>query len=122
MAARGYRPAGPFTVPTRLLIPTYRRVKGVPEKIWPDPAIVTDDNTIFINFRTFGGTESTENGVLSVVSTGVVDTWYRPDITAACRLYLIDTGELYEILGDPEDIERRHQYLRIKVKRIGGGA
>lgn len=110
-----YRPSLPFTVPMLLYIPTSTTVKGSTKKTYP-----AQGETIFCSFRTFGGTETTVDGVLSVENTAVVETWYRPDIKSDCRL--TDTGGLaYEILGTPEDIEQRHQFLRFKIRAIKGG-
>ena len=75
---------------------------------------------IFGSFRTFGGTESMQDGVYTIVDTAVVDTWYRPDITADCQIYLCDSGQTYDIVSDPEDIDFRHQYMQFKVKKAGG--
>lgn len=109
----------PFETPIRLLVPTYRTVKGNPQKIFPKPE---EGDLIFGDFRTYGGTESTENGVYLVYDTGFIDTWYRPDIQAGCRMYIISTGDTYEVTGKPEDIGMRHQFLHIRVKLLGGGA
>ena len=116
----GYKPAAPFTTPIYILEPTVKMVKGVKQKVYPDPSTLGDDALIFGTFRSFGGTDVTQDGVLTVEATGYIDTWYRPDITSKCRLYMIQTGEAYEIMGDPENIEMRNQYLRIRVQKIGG--
>ena len=62
------------------------------------------------------------NGLYSVENTAVIETWYRPDIKSDCRIGVPQTGEIYEILGQPENIEMRNQYLKIKVRQIKGGA
>lgn len=110
-----YKPSGPFVVPIQLFIPTVMPVKGVNKKTYPA-------NGILINgtFRTFGGTERTVNDLFVVEDTGKIETWYRPDITADCRLKIGDTN--YEILGTPENVQMRNQYLLIKVRAIKGGA
>ena len=58
--------------------------------------------------------------MITVVKTAVVETWYRPDITSDWHLYICETGEEYQVIGDPENIDMRHQYLRIKVEKVGG--
>lgn len=118
--ARSYRAAAPFATPMYLLQPTYQTVKGVRQKLWPDPATLGDDYLIFGTFRSFGGTDMTIDNVVTVEATGYVETWYRPDITSACRLYMVPTNESYEIMGDPENISMRNQFLKIRVRRIGG--
>lgn len=118
--ARTYRAAAPFTTPMYILEPTYQTVKGVRKKVWPDPSTLGEDQLIFGTFRSFGGTDMVTNDVVTVEATGDVETWYRPDITSDCRLYMIPTGESYEIMGDPENISMRNQFLKIRVRKIGG--
>lgn len=115
----GYKPKQPFTVPMRLLIPTSKRVQGVLKPTYPAP----DDAPLFYgSFRTFGGTENTSNGVYTIIDTATIDTWYRPDITANCRVYLCDTSQTYDIISDPENIDMRNQYLQFRVQKVGGKA
>ena len=114
-----YRPAAPFATAMKLLAPTYDKVKGTNKKTFPKP----ENGVLFYGtFRSFGGTEQVENGLMSVVSTGYIDTWYRPDIRPDCRVYIPETEEVYEIIGDPENISMRNQYLHIRVKKVRGGA
>lgn len=111
-----YRPQTAFTVPLQLLIPTYTTVKGVQVKQYPDQG-----ETIFCSFKTYGGTEQNVNGVYSVIDTAVIETWYRPDIRSDCAVKTED-GAIYEVLGVPENIELRNQFLKCKVRRKAGGA
>ena len=129
-----YKPSAPFTVPMILLLPVYSVQLGVAEKSFPkmetlgDPIPFSEYTTIEegirINgsFRTYGGTERDVNGLFVVDDTAIIETWYRPDIKADCRIYIPDNRVTYEILGTPEDIELRHQYLKFKVQAITGGA
>lgn len=111
-----YRPHGPFNVPMLLLIPTIVTSKGSNKKIYPESG-----ELIYCSFRTFGGTERTVNDALVIDDTAIVETWYRPDIKADCEL--VDTdGIKYEILGTPENINKRNQYLMFKIRAIRGGA
>jgi SPP1 family predicted phage head-tail adaptor len=109
-----YRPTEPFTTPVELLNATYESVKGVTKKIY------TVADTINCSFRTFGGTESNVNGVITVVDTANVETWYRDDITSASQIRL--GAKVYEVIGEPEDIEQRHQFIKFKVRGVKGGA
>lgn len=123
--ARSYKPASPFSVPMLLLQPTTSRVQGVTKKVFPDPTDEKDLETIpsfWGSLRTFGGSETERDGEYVVVDTATIDTWYDPAITADCRIYLPETGQTYEIIADPEDISMRHQYMQLKVHRIGGKA
>lgn len=110
-----YRPSEPFTTALELFNPTYETVKGVAVKKYPEQG-----ERIMCSFKTYGGTETTVNDQLSVVDTANVETWYRPDITSASQLRL--GAKVYEVMGEPEDIEQRHQFLKFKVRGVKGGA
>jgi hypothetical protein len=116
--AKAYRVSSPFNVAMKLLIPVDTKVKGTTKKVFPEPSTV--DQIIFGSFRTFGGTENFSNDVFTIESTGIINTWYDPSITADCRIYICDTGETWEVLGRPEDINMQHQFMQIKVKQVGG--
>lgn len=111
-----YRPTQPFNVPMYLLNPIVTTVKGVTVKSYPEP---TDDMIIFGSFKTFGGTESSSNGVLTVEDTANIETWYRPDITSSSRIKL--GSKTYEVMGEPENIDQRNQFLKFKVRSVRGG-
>lgn len=113
-----YRPKDNFNVPMILLKPYTETIKGVTRKIYPHPGELTND-LFFGSFKTYGGTERDVNGVYTIMDTAKVETWYRPDITADCRIALQD-GRIYEIIGAPENIEMRNQFLQFQVKRVGG--
>jgi head-tail adaptor len=114
--ARAYKPNTPFNVPMKLLIPTTTTKKGVTVKTF------TEGITFFCSFRSFNGTEITENDVLSVVDTVTIDTWYHPDIKANCRIRDLETNEEYAIMGTPDNINRRNQFLQFRVQKVGGKA
>ena len=109
-----YRPSEPFTTVISLYNPTYTTVKGVSVKEYHL------EGTLNCSFKTYGGTESMVNDQLTVVDTANVETWYRPDITSASQIRL--GSKVYEVLGEPEDIEQRHQFLKFKVRGVKGGA
>lgn len=113
-----YRPASAnqMTTAMRLQVPTYDNVLGVEKKTF------TDRDVIMCNFKTYGGTESVVNDVLSVIDTAQITCWYRPDITSACRLKRLTDGAVFEILGEPENLELRNQILYFKIRRVKGGA
>lgn len=110
-----YRPKEPFATAALLLNPSYSEIKGVPIKSFPDSG-----ELFYCSFKTYGGTESTSNGAYTVIDTANVETWYRPDITSASRIKL--GSKIYEVMGEPEDIEQRHQFLKFKVRAVVGGA
>lgn len=87
-------------------------------------ATYEDKGTIFCNWKTYGGTtvtgERAVDGIISVIDTATVTTWYRPDITSKCRIKLGDA--VYEIINEPENIEQQNRVLQFKVRRVKGGA
>lgn len=109
----------PLTVPLMLLKPVYSTAYGVDKKTFP---AMENGELIYGSFKTYGGTEREVNGLYSVENTAYVETWYRPDIKSDCRIGIPETGEVYEIIGEPENIERRNQYLKMKITQVKGGA
>jgi hypothetical protein len=114
-----FKPSMPYNVPMYLLTPTTTTVKGVAVKTYPQ---ATDKNLIFGSFKTYGGTESESNGVITVLDTANIETWFNPDIRPECRIMLAESNKVYEVIGEPEDIELRHQFLKFKVQAARGGA
>lgn len=113
-----FKPQLPYTVPIELLTPErYETVKGVRKPVFPESG-----SRLNCSFKTYGGTENTQNGVYSVIDTANIETWYTPEIKADCRIKLLETGAIYEIIGEPENINMRNQYCKFKVRRIKGGA
>jgi hypothetical protein len=114
-----YRPieAAQMTTPMRLQTPTSDKTLGVSKKTWADVSGV-----LRVNMKSYGGTETTINGVLSVEDTAQIVCWYRPDIRSDCRLVRLTDGAVYEVIGEPENIEMRNQFLKFKVRRVAGGA
>lgn len=111
---RSYKPSTPFNVPMTVLIPSYDESYGVEAKTF------SEGRNFFGSFRTFGGTDTTVNGLYSVENTAVIETWYGSDIQSNCRIRV--GSKDFEILGEPENIQMRNQYLKIKVKEVKGGA
>lgn len=113
-----YRPKtiDELRTPVKLLIPTYTKYNGVSTAMYPN-----DGDIIFVNWKTYGGTETTVNGVYSILDTAHITTWYRPDIQANCRL-LREDGKIYEIISEPENMELNNRFCEFKVERVKGGA
>lgn len=114
---RDFKPSTPYTVRAELLQPTISTSHGVPVKTYP--ASGTPFNCAF---RTFGGTENVENGVYSIIDTATVETWYDPNFKADCRIKVSSTESIYEIIGKPENINMRNQFMQFKVRAVEGGA
>lgn len=114
-----YRPSLPFNVPLVLLVPTYTTVSGVKKKTFPT---IEQGIQFFGTFKTYGGTERDVNGVYSVEDTATVETWFFPELSSGCRVAILGTNKVYDIIGEPENIELRNQFSVFKVIRIKGGA
>lgn len=114
-----YRPGKKFATPLLLYLVTgTETVMGVPKRTYSAEGIL-----FFGSFATYGGTEREVNGIYSVEDTATVETWYRPEFVASARVALAnDPGKLYEIVGEPENIEQRNRYTKLKLTRVQGGA
>lgn len=110
-----YRPNTVFNVCASLLVPSVVTVKGVRKKIY-----ALDEEPVNCSFKSFGGTEKVVNDLLMVEDTAVLETWYDPRITSDCEIEI--DGKRYEILGTPENINMRNQFMRLKVRAVKGGA
>ena len=115
--AKAFKPSTPYSTAIELYIPTYTTVKGVQVKAYPAQGI-----RLNCSFKTYGGTETSVNDAYSVVNTAHVETWYRPDIAADCMIKVLQTGQTYEVINQPENIDMRNQFCRFKVQSVEGGA
>lgn len=113
--SKQYTPSSPFDVAAFLQIPTKEIIKGVVKKVY-----TAENEPFFCSFKTFGGTESTVNGLTVIEDTAEVETWYDPRIKNDCRVSV--DGVEYEIISSPENINKRNQYLKFKIRAIKGGA
>ncbi len=111
-----YQPQEPFNVPARILKGNYEKINGVNVKTF------TEGDLIWVSAKSYGGTEKVVNDKYVIEDTLIIDTWFRPDIKSEDGLKLLDDNSQWEILNTPEDIDRRHQYLRFKIKRYKGKA
>ena len=117
--ARHFKPTQPFNVAMKILTPTSDVVKGVTKKTYSDP----DESELFFgSFKTFGGTENFSNEIYTIFNTATINTWYNPHITTDCIIYICETGEEYDVISEPENINMRHQYMQFKVQKVGGKA
>ena len=115
-----YRPkeADHLSTPTKLQKRKSTIVSGAPEFTYEDAF----DGQLNCSFKTYGGTESVSNGSLVIQNTAVVVTWYRQDIQASDRIILLQDNSIWEVLGEPENVDMLNQYLIFKVQKISGGA
>ncbi len=114
-----YKPPKEFGTPMLLYV-----VTGHTESMGVQKPVHAKESILFWgSFATYGGTERTVNGIVVVEDTATVETWYRPEFTAAARVALANApGKLYEIVGEPENIEQRNLYTRMKLTAVQGGA
>lgn len=112
-----FKPSFPYSTAIELLIPTYSTVKGTPVKSFPKTGIQLN-----CSWKTYGGTETNTNNVYTVIDTAYVESWFRPDIKSDCRIKLLATGDIYEIIGKPENINMRNQFIKFRVQAVEGGA
>lgn len=91
-------------------------INGVEVKTWPAGGPV-----FFANLKSYGGTERVSNDLLVIEDTLTLTTWYRPDIKADCRVRVLQTGAVYEIINEPENWDMRNQFLVCKLRRVIGG-
>lgn len=98
-----------------LLIPTTSKVNGVQVRKYPE-----EGKRFFANVKSYGGSERVSNDLLMIEDTVVITTWYRPDIKANCRVKLLPSGAVYEVINEPENWDMREQYLVFKCRRVKG--
>lgn len=110
-----YTPNTPYNVPFFLMVPNEVTIKGVRKKVY-----TKIEKPFYCSFKTFGGTEKVINGIVSVEDTATIETWYDPRISSDCKIEV--SGLEYDILGTPENINMRNQWLRFKVRAVKGGA
>lgn len=95
--------------------PTVTTYNGVRTKTYSK-----NGEIIFVNWKSYGGTESVNDGIVSILDTATVTTWYRADITSGCILKLAD-GRAYEVISEPENIEMQNRFVQFRVQRAKGG-
>ena len=105
--------------PARVIVPDIKNQQGKTIKDYANPKERFD---IFCNFKTFGGSEIHNNNVIVVLDTAEVVCWYDPRIKADCRLEMAEGGAQYDIIGEPENIDRANVLCKFKVQRTKGGA
>ncbi|MPM27247.1 hypothetical protein SDC9_73757 [bioreactor metagenome] len=89
-------------------------VNGDPHVSYADAEPAID----FCAWKGKGGTESVAAGKLIVEDTAEVIMWYRPDINERDRLLLDNNPKSAYEVKNVEDVEQRHQFLILKVRRV----
>lgn len=112
--SKQYQPQVPFNVPAMHLQRRVRKTNGVNAELF------TETSIFYCSAKSYGGTERTVNDVFVIEDTWQIDTWYNPAFGKGDRIRFLDDNREYEILASPENINRRGQYMRFKVRAIGG--
>lgn len=112
-----YKPKQIFNVPAKILIPTTQKINGVNVKTF-----IESEKILFVSAKSYGGTEKIVDDKIAIEDTIIIETWYTPIIKSDCNIKLLDDNSEWEIISPPENIDRRNQYLRFKIRRIKGGA
>ena len=118
--SKQYQPQVPFNVPAMHLKRSTKKVNGANQKTY------TEQGIFFCSAKSYGGTEKVVNGVYVIEDTWTVDTWYNPALGKGDKIRFLDEKDSdgnyveFEILASPENINRRGQYMRFKISRIGG--
>lgn len=111
--AKQYQPTVPFNVPAMLMKRTITKVNGVIQESFSDKTM------FYCSAKSYGGTEKVVNGLSVIEDTWQIDSWFSPDFAKGDRVRFLDDNTEYEIVATPENINRRGQYMRFKVLRIG---
>lgn len=80
---------------------------------------IAEEPLLFCNIKTFGGTESTNAGMLTILTTASVTTWFRPDVQYHDKIKM-QNGTCWRIISEPENIEMRNQIMIFKVEKVVG--
>ena len=111
-----YKPSKPFITPLQILHVETKKINGVVTKAYTDGEVING------SFATYGGTETAVNGVYSIIDIATIETYYTDKIKSDDRIRRLTDGAVFEIKGEPENIEMRFLFLKIKVQRVKGGA
>lgn len=112
--AKQYQPQVPFNVPAMHLKRSVKKINGVNQESF------TETSMFYCSAKSYGGTEKKVNDVFVIEDTWIVDAWYNPAFGKGDKIRFLDDNSEYEILASPESINRKGQYMRFKVRAIGG--
>lgn len=104
-----------YKTPCKLyIVVDYEKVNGNRKPIYEE----AQDAELMANVKSFGGTEINENGRIKILDTIEVKCNYRPDIKYRSRIERLDTGEMYEIISKPENIDGAYTELYFKCEAV----
>lgn len=113
--AKEYTPNLPFDVPALHLKRSMEKVNGANQEVF-----TAADEHFFCSAKSYGGTEKQVNGVTVIEDTWWIDAYFDPSFGKGDRIRFLDDNTEFEVLASPENINRRGQYMRFKVSRVGG--
>lgn len=115
MRGTAYIPSQILNVPARIHHCTYEKVNGV------NTAVYTEcEDIVWVSAKSYGGKEQVVDGQYTIIDTMTFNTYYRPDIQAQDLIELVETGDKYEILNTPENVEMRGMFMRFEGRRYHG--
>lgn len=107
-----YRPsARQFTSQIRLKHRVDATVNGSPKPTYQDASPALH----LCEFKPYHGAEAIQAGQLGILAGGTITMWYTPGVKATDRVVLDD--DTYDVIS-VEDVENRHLYLVLKVRRV----
>ena len=105
--------------PATIIVPNFTNQQGKTIKDFSTPKETFD---VFCNFKSYGGSEIQNNNIIVVLDTAEIVCWYDPRIKADCRLKLAESGAMYDVIGEPENIDKANVFCKFKIQRVKGGA
>lgn len=111
-----WKPSLPYNVKAQILTAKTENKRGVIIKSYEE------GNFFYCSCKGYGGTEKIVNDKYVIEDTLIIETYYRNDISGKDKIRLLDDNSEWEILNNPENIDRKNKWLKFKVKRIQGGA
>ena len=111
-----------FDTPIRLQRPITTTVNGAAKITgWEDLAYQDTDHDIPViylcEWKNQHGQEAVTAGLQQAPAVSTVTLWYVAGLDSSCRVLLRDKP--YEIVGEPDDVENRHMWHVLRVKRWG---
>lgn len=113
--SKSYKPNLPFNVPALHLKRSLQKINGVNTEVFTEA-----DKPFYCSAKSYGGTETTVNGIIVIKDTWNIETFYNPAFGKGDKIRFLDDNTEYEILASPENINRACQYMKFKAERIGG--
>ena len=113
--AKQYQPRVPFNVAAKHFPCTLQKVNGANDETYPD-----DGTLFYCSAVAWVGVQKVINDVATEEDTLTVETWYNPAIKKGDKIRLLDDMSEWRVIVTPENINRRGQYMRFKVVRLGG--